>query len=42
MSKLKTAFDLITKKEDKREFQKAIADNITKTNILQRIFRNRR
>lgn len=37
MSKLKTAFDLITKKEDKREFQKAIADNITKTNILQRM-----
>lgn len=37
MSKLKTAFVLITKKEDKRGFQKAIADNITKTDMLQRM-----
>ena len=37
MSKLKTAFALITKKEDKRGFQKAIADNITKTDMLQRM-----
>lgn len=37
MSKLKTAFDLITKKEDKRAFQKAIADNITKTDMFQRM-----
>lgn len=37
MSKLKTAFALITKKEDKRGFQKAIADNITKTDISQRM-----
>lgn len=37
MSKLKTAFALITKKEDKRGFQKAIADNITKADMLQRM-----
>ena len=37
MSKLMTAFALITKKEDKRGFQKAIADNITKTDMLQRM-----
>ena len=37
MSKLKTAFALITKKEDKRGFRKAIADNITKTDISQRM-----
>lgn len=37
MSKLKTAYALITKKEDKRGFQKAIADNITKADMLQRM-----
>ena len=35
MSKLKTAFKLIINKDSKREFQKAIADNITKSNLLQ-------
>lgn len=35
MSKLKTAFMLLTNKDNKREFQKAIADNITKATLSQ-------
>ena len=35
MGKLKTAFALIAKKENKRAFQKAIADNITKADVFQ-------
>ena len=37
MSKIKTAFELITKKDNNRALQKAIADNITKIDMLQNL-----
>lgn len=37
MSKIKTAFELITKKDNNRALQKAIADNITKMDMLQNL-----